>query len=184
APLLRALDRLHLLDLQLGDPARGPPRGQGPPLQGSPLLPRLRQGHARQAARGPELPVVADRLDDDGRPPVPPPAPKRVVGGGTRIMVPAVPLSVPCARCERMIAAMDVRSGKADEVGGKLYCHRCKHDFDAAKHKIEKRVAKSLVCAHCGRSISAKEVNDKKVAYNEGNIYCATCSKDPGILLR
>jgi tetratricopeptide (TPR) repeat protein len=123
-------------------------------------------------------------FDDDGRPPVPPPAPKRVVGGGTRLMVTAVPLSVPCARCERMIAAMDVRSGKAAEVGGKLYCHRCKGDFDAAKHKIEKRIAKSLVCAHCGRSISAKEVNDKKVAYTEGNIYCATCSKDPGILLR
>jgi hypothetical protein len=99
---------------------------------------------------------------------------------------PTVATTVPevaCARCERVIPPIEIRTGKALEIGGRLHCRRCRPELEDARAALEKRLGKAVTCSHCARVISHKEIKALKVVYRDGNVICGTCSRDPKVVL-
>jgi hypothetical protein len=91
---------------------------------------------------------------------------------------------IACAKCQRPIPAVDVRTGNTFEVDGQLQCKKCRDEAEAAFAVFEKHAANRVTCSHCNRAISPKEIADRKITQWNGQTFCAICGRDPAVVLR
>src|SRR5579883_342960 len=91
---------------------------------------------------------------------------------------------IACAKCQRPIPAVEVRTGNTFEVDGQLQCKKCRDEAEAAFAEFEKHAAKRVTCSHCNRAISPKEIADRKITQWNGQTFCAICGRDPAVVLR